>query len=340
MSNSWGKWSLLLVIMLLVTLGTTGCVSQIKEAVQNASESVSLKTTTIDYLNQIVEATRTPSSQVNDWAYASFNSHLTSVESTPKECSYTMEINEIADQSNLLGDNISVEDESVKNIVEPKFKAYLGSYKALREANNKLADYCNRETYKDDNGAQVSSLTEDTKSKMTDFIAKDNDLNSTVKEIQRNTDLGIDEDSTDPHDVITLASDVLTNDVEDAHVAYSNWVIAKADDKNPDISTVKSTKDKLKADIKKYKEKADSVKAKEAESVGSYYESYISVVDNFDVEYEKFARDAESGALTTEKANELLEEDQTGIIGSAIYRAYGDVIDAHNDIVNAIERYH
>ncbi|MBU1177833.1 YiiG family protein [Patescibacteria group bacterium] len=339
MNNSWGKWSLLLAITLVVTLGTTGCVSKIKEAAKSVSESVSSKMSTIDYLNKIVEASKAPSSQVNDWAYASFNSHLTLIESTPKECSYTMELNEMADQSNLLGDKISVEDESVKNKVEPKFKAYIDSYETLREANNKLADYCNRETYKDDDGAQVSPLTEDVKSKMSDFITEDNDLNSTIKEIQRDTDLGIDENSTDPYDVITLASDALTNDIEDAHAAYSSWVTAKADGGNPDASTVKSAEDKLKADMKKYKEKADSVKAEEAESVGSYYTSYISEVDDFDVEYEKFVRDVESGELTTAKANELIEEDQTGITGSAVYGAYSDVIEAHNNIVDAVERY-
>ncbi|NQV13122.1 MAG: DUF3829 domain-containing protein [Parcubacteria group bacterium] len=341
MNKNRSKWNLVLVlaVALVVTLGTTGCVNQIKDAVQGVSDSVSSKTTTIDYLNQIVDVSADPSSQVNDWAYTSFNRHFTSIEADTKECSYTIELTDMADQSGLLGDKITVEDNSVKEKVEPKFKAYIESYKALVESNNKLADYCNRESYKDDDGAQISSLTDDLENKMNDFLSKDDDLHGTVKEIQKDTDLGISENSTDPYEVITLASDVLTSDVEDAHDSYVNWVEKKANGENPDITTAKNARDKLKSDMTKYKQKASDVKAAEAESVGSYYQSYIDEIDDFDVEYEKFVRSAESGELTSEKANELIEEDQTSSFGSDIYSAYSDVIDAHNAIVDAVERY-
>ena len=332
------KWFLTLAAACLI-LTTTGCINQIKDAAKNVSQSLDTPLTTIDYLNDIVEAAKIPTDQVNNRAYTSFNAHLALIENTPQECSYAIELDDMADQSNLLGDNIKVADETVRDEIEPKFKAYIDSYKSLVEANNKLADYCQREAHKDDNGAQVSPLTEDVDKKLTDFIDKDDDLNSTVKKIQRSTDLGIDENSTDPYDVITLASDVLTNDVEDAHTTYSSWITEKVDEGNPDGKAVKNAKDKLKTDLDKYKNKAEAVKAAEAESVGSYFSSYLSEVEDFDVEYEKFARDVENGELTTDRANELIEEDQTSVFGSPVYRAYSDVIDAHNDIVDAIERY-
>jgi len=336
---SIGKASLMLISLLVVSIGATGCLDKIKEISKDVKEvadenrNTSDDSSVMNYLNSIIEATNFPNDRGN-WIFSMLDNHYKY--GSDKECTYggsTSELAPMEDQSSLLGNNVSLSDKSIQDKVEPKFKDFIESYQVLVEAHNQFSDYCSRESYKDDGGVQIKILVEDVKNKLDVFQDKSTNLSKIVEEIQEGIDLGIDENTTDPQEIIVLSSDTITADAKKAYRAYNTWLKDKVDGGDPSVAEMKSAHEKLKADLNKYTKKSEALNAEEQDLVGTHFASYLDAVKKFDVEYEKFVRDAENGAITGEKLNELVESEQE-YWGGKITETYNGVIDAHNLIVS------
>lgn len=328
----------MIATLLVLVVGAVGCTSKIKELTNKAKEATTSTTgsgsSSMSYLNSIVSAVEFPSDRGN-WIYSMLGTHYNY--GTDKECSYggsSSELEAMEDQSSLLGGSVSMSDKSAQDKVEPKFKAFISAYSDLVKAHNKFSEYCSRESYKDDGGTQIKTLAEDVENKLNTFQEKDDDLSKIIEEIQDGIDIGIDENTTDSREMIVLASDVITKDAKKAYRAYNTWLKSKLDGDNPDAAEMKSAHEKLQADIKKYTAKAEAVKAEEESTMGTHFSSYLDAVKEFDVEYEKFVRDAESNNITGERLDKLVEAEQ-GYWGGEITEAYNSVIDAHNGIVSS-----
>jgi len=344
LSSQW-KAGLSVVALLVLVAGATGCTKKIKEMTDKAREvtqevadtaTSGQDSSTMTYLNNVVSAVEFPSDRGN-WVYSMLDNHYEYTDNE-KECRYgggtTSELEAMEDQSSLLGSSVSLSDKSVQDKVEPKFEAFIDAYSDLVTAHNEFNDYCDRESYKDDGGAQIKTLAEDLKNKLNTFQDADDNLSEVIEGIQDSIDIGIDENTTDPQEVIVLASDTITKDAKKAYRAYNTWLKSKLEGDNPDAAEMKSAHTDFKADLDKYTKKAEAVNAEADSTMGTHFSSYLDAVKEFDVEYEKFVRDAENGNITGERLDELMEAEQ-GYWGGEITETYNGIIDAHNWIVNA-----
>lgn len=198
-----------------------------------------------------------------------------------------------------------------------------------------LADYSDGEGYKDDKGKQFAQLEKELKVALDELEPVRQELSNVIEEKQDGIDLGVDESSTDPVDVATLATDTLSSDAEDAQDAAIVWLEEYlSTGKSGKTDDMQSALDTLVADYETYRGRAAEAGVAELTFSGSSFERYMEAINDYTNEYEATVRRINTGEL--EGIEENIGDDS--IIANGLAHLYNnEIVSNHNMIVSSLQ---
>lgn len=226
-------------------------------------------------------------------------------------------------------------DEETKNQIDDLLRRYYDKTDQTGATFEKLGDYVESEAYKDDNGKQFTTLEKDLQTQLDELVLLQTELGDLVKEKQDGVDLGLDENSTDPVEVGSLATDTLTTDAENAQQAALDWLDEYVETgKAGSTDDMTTAFDTLKADYDKYKPKAEAAGVSTLSFSGSSFDTYMTHLNDYINAYEVALRDIENGDL------EGIEEnigDDSPIANGLAYAYNSEIVDTHNRLISSLQ---
>lgn len=225
----------------------------------------------------------------------------------------------------LLEASISMENADAQKNIEGKVDPYFTKVNEAGALYDQLAEYAEREQYKDDAGAKFTELEPQLKTKLEEIIPLQTDIFDTVEEYQNGVDLNIDENTSDPLEVIVLTQETLSDDVEAAHELYLTWADAYIAGTTNEAGEMQAAFDTLSADYDKYKAKLDETNAADALNINIHLTGYMNAVDEYSILYEKTIRN-----INNKELEDIVDLDKK------LSDQYGEVIDEHNSLVSDV----
>ncbi|OGY85874.1 MAG: hypothetical protein A2233_00060 [Candidatus Kerfeldbacteria bacterium RIFOXYA2_FULL_38_24] len=344
MKKTFGLLTVLVVgglVFMGAGCGKNGLVSSItntvSDTVSDVADNASGKMSELDYYNLVIEHANKLSGNIDE-----FNSSLDTYDTfayarEDKTCDYkkpaiftvTQEFDEA--KSVLVTSKPTMEDATKQAAVEAKFTPYFDGYQAMLDSAQTFNDYCTSEKYKDDNGEKIQVYYDDLVAKIDEVTAKQSDLFAIIKEYQNGIDLGIDENTTKPNEMVILIENELTDKTESIYQnAFTPYAQDVLDEKEADFAPVQAAYDDLIADLATQKGRGESAGISQDTMLGTSYDLYLEQVNSFGVELEKLARDQKNGEVN---ADNILDYDQK------LSQAYQSIISSHNSIVDLLDSY-
>jgi hypothetical protein len=226
-------------------------------------------------------------------------------------------------------------DEGVRAEVDALAAQYFDLTNQAGGVMAQLADYSESESYKDDKGKQFKQMEKELKTALEELEPVQQELADLIEEKQDGIDLGIEEGSTDPLDVATLATDTLSSDAEDAQDAALAWLDAYLDSGTAgSTDDMQVAFDTLSQDYTTYEQRAKDAGVSNLTFSGSRFESYMGSMNDYINEYEATIRRINNGELEGIESN--IGDDS--IIEDGLASQYNNsIVRDHNSIINSLQ---
>ncbi|MFA5995537.1 MAG: DUF3829 domain-containing protein [Patescibacteria group bacterium] len=320
--------SSLLVVTMFVGAGCSSLTNLFNKAAETTADVTASKMTETEYYNKAIQGLNNMSDEtgrVQD-SYGRFTEATTADTRAITMINVNSTFYDMA-KKDMVDDKPVMENAEAQAKIEAKLTPYFSEYKTMLDANNALADYYLRGRYKDDAEAKKDELSGALSGSIDKVFVMQTELFDLIEQYQDKVDLGIDESTTDPLEVITLAQDKITNAAEKVYEDYGVWVEAyNVDTKTADIAPLETDYKTLADTYTTYKTKGEAVNAKDVTIAGSSYTSYMSAVDKFNIKFENLIRDAKGNSIA-----DLVALDEE------VVELYNDVIDTHNSLVTSVQ---
>lgn len=323
--------------LLLATALVGGCASldKIQDASDNLADVASGKMSELEYYNLVIDKTNDIQDDLDSYG-SDYDSYISFKDvSDENTCNYTapilVETSYTDAKKELVDAQLAMEDADKQAKVEEQLFPFLEAYNELNTYALAFEDYCDREQYKDDDGAKITEYEDGLVTKLDDLAIQHSALLDTVEGFQDEVDLGIDENSTKPDEVAVLIQNELTDKVEAFYeTAFTPYAQAVADGEEADFAPVKTAYDELVADIDTQEQRGQDVGLDTDTILSASFTNYIESVRGVTVEGEKLVRDQAAGSITSETIYDY---------DDSLLTAYNNVIDNHNYLVEALDSY-
>lgn len=232
-------------------------------------------------------------------------------------------------KNTLLNDTIVMQRAEAQDTIEVQLESYFDQYHSLLKANNAVAEYYQRGQYKDDQEAKKDELLNTFTEALHKVTASQVELFDVIGQYQNQVDLGIDANTTDPLEVVTLTQDTITKDAEQLFKGYQVWIQAYSkDNTTADLSTMQTDFDKLSADYKTYQQRASDVNVavKTEPALSTAFQEYMESVNLYSIKLENVLRDGKNKAIV-----------DVTTLDSEVVQLYNGLIDKHNELVNQVQ---